>query len=76
MNLISNSIKFTENGEICIAAALVEQKLVEIEVCDTGSGMTPEDIAKLFKPFGKLEDTKNKNHTGVGLGLMISNIMA
>jgi len=50
--------------------------MIKICVEDTGLGIKGEDLERLFKPFGKLEDTKNMNTTGVGLGLMISNIMA
>ncbi|CAD8075812.1 unnamed protein product [Paramecium sonneborni] len=75
-NLISNATKFTKIGGITVTAKLLQPKLIEIAVEDTGVGLKPEDKNKLFQPFGKLEDTKNMNTSGVGLGLMISNVLA
>ncbi|CAD8064917.1 unnamed protein product [Paramecium sonneborni] len=75
-NLISNATKFTKVGGITVSAKLLQPKLIEISVEDTGVGLKPEDKNKLFQPFGKLEDTKNMNTSGVGLGLMISNVLA
>ncbi|CAK69800.1 unnamed protein product (macronuclear) [Paramecium tetraurelia] len=75
-NLISNATKFTKVGGITVTAKLLQPKLIEICVEDTGVGLKPEDKNKLFQPFGKLEDTKNMNTSGVGLGLMISNVLA
>ncbi|CAD8166603.1 unnamed protein product [Paramecium octaurelia] len=75
-NLISNATKFTKVGGITVTAKLLQTKQIEICVEDTGVGLKPEDKNKLFQPFGKLEDTKNMNTSGVGLGLMISNVLA
>ncbi|CAD8159874.1 unnamed protein product [Paramecium pentaurelia] len=75
-NLISNATKFTKVGGITVSAKLIQTKLIEICVEDTGVGLKPEDKSKLFQPFGKLEDSKNMNTSGVGLGLMISNVLA
>jgi signal transduction histidine kinase len=47
-----------------------------ISVRDTGIGIEQKDQINLFKAFGKIEDKNNMNTTGVGLGLMISHIMA
>ncbi|CAD8074400.1 unnamed protein product [Paramecium sonneborni] len=76
LNLINNSTKFTESGGIKVEAKLLQPKLIEISVEDTGVGLKPDDIKKLFQPFGKLEDSKHLNTKGVGLGLMISNVLA
>ncbi|CAD8145256.1 unnamed protein product [Paramecium octaurelia] len=76
LNLINNSTKFTKTGGIKVEAKLLQPKLIEISVEDTGVGLQPEDIKKLFQPFGKLEDSKHLNTQGVGLGLMISNVLA
>ncbi|CAD8146510.1 unnamed protein product [Paramecium octaurelia] len=75
-NLISNATKFTKEGGITVTAKQLQAKQIEISVEDTGVGLKPEDKSKLFQPFGKLEDTKNMNTQGVGLGLMISNVLA
>lgn len=51
-------------------------ELLQIFVRDTGIGIDKEDQEKLFKAFGKLESGSEMNTQGVGLGLMISNILA
>lgn len=48
----------------------------ELSVRDTGVGIDPQDQNQLFKAFSKLERNKDMNTQGVGLGLMISNILA
>ncbi len=76
-NLLNNAIKFTKKGSIDLLA-LPEKWLADgalllrIEVSDTGEGIQPEKINKLFKPFSQLEGTENQYFEGTGLGLSIS----
>lgn len=73
LNLLGNSIKFTYEGYIkVIASPFIKSKnsLLSITVEDTGGGIAPEDLEKLFTAFGK--GCGSKNPQGVGLGLMIS----
>jgi PAS domain S-box-containing protein len=70
-NLLSNAIKFTPSqGTVELRA---EERNGEIVICvsDTGRGLAPEEIPKLFQPFGQLEGAKQGKHTGTGLGLFI-----
>jgi len=70
-NLISNAIKFTpENGRVGV---LVDDKqdTVEFSVADTGPGIAPEDISKLFQKFQQLKRTYGPGMQGTGLGLSI-----
>ncbi|KAL4432481.1 hypothetical protein ABPG74_013335 [Tetrahymena malaccensis] len=81
INLISNSIKYTNSGSIYIT--LTQEKLDDryfrISVRDEGVGIKQEFRQKLFQAFGKLDDIESQaqnNPQGVGLGLMISNTIA
>jgi signal transduction histidine kinase len=75
LNLISNACKFTDHGTIELA---VEEEQIDGEgwllwkVSDTGPGMSPEGIKKLFKPFSQLDGSATRKHGGTGLGLAIS----
>ena len=75
-NLLSNSIKFTENGEVRLKVELLEQTGESLElkfaVQDTGIGMTPEQAARLFQPFTQADMSTTRKHGGTGLGLTIS----
>ena len=74
-NLVSNSIKFTDHGEICIGAALLardeEQDHIRFSVRDTGVGIDEKDQAKLFTPFTQATGILQPK-AGTGLGLSIS----
>ena len=75
INLIGNAIKFTEKGKVIVRAELVEQlpKQVRIrfEVEDTGIGVDPKNIDKLFQPFSQADTSTSKRFGGTGLGLSI-----
>jgi PAS domain S-box-containing protein len=71
-NLISNASKFTENGSITLNATRLEGRWIEIEIRDTGIGMTLEQADKLFQPFAQAEASTSKKFGGTGLGLVIS----
>ncbi len=75
INLIGNATKFTENGEIIITTEKIQkekQDWIEISVDDTGIGMTPEQVNKLFKPFVQADSSTTRKYGGTGLGLYIS----
>jgi len=79
INLISNSLKFTKKGgiEITVADSCEYDDHIEFSVVDTGIGIKNEDKGKLFKMFGKLEETATReNNEGAGLGLTISHTLA
>lgn len=71
-NLISNAIKFTEEGEICVTIRRADKNRVLFEVKDTGIGLSPEQMAKLFKPFSQADAGTSRRYGGTGLGLAIS----
>jgi signal transduction histidine kinase/ActR/RegA family two-component response regulator len=72
-NLITNAAKYTKFGGGILKAHFDETKhYLVFEMIDTGIGVKPEDIERLFKPFERLDLTKNSAIQGTGLGLPIS----
>ena len=69
-NLVGNSIKFTERGEVALRVSRVKES-IRIEVRDTGRGIPADEIQHLFKPFYQATNN-NQASGGVGLGLYIS----
>jgi signal transduction histidine kinase len=75
LNLASNANKFTEKGTVTIAAHQGQEsggEWVTIAVADTGIGMTPEQIGKLFQEFSQASSATASKYGGTGLGLVIS----
>ncbi len=77
LNLASNAIKFTEHGEIEISVkTLMSEKnrdiVLRFDVRDTGIGIPPEHLDRLFKPFGQSDASTTRRYGGTGLGLAIS----
>ncbi len=77
VNLIGNAIKFTDHGEVVItvSATLMDQATntykLNFTVRDTGIGISPEAIARLFKPFSQADSSITRQYGGTGLGLAI-----
>jgi signal transduction histidine kinase len=75
LNLMSNANKFTEKGTVTIAARQGQENgrdWVTFSVADTGIGMTPEQMGKLFQEFSQASSTTASKYGGTGLGLVIS----
>lgn len=70
-NLVSNSIKYTLEGEISISSK-VKAKFIEVTVRDTGTGIPPDELPKLFSKFHRVKDKKTEEVRGTGLGLWIT----
>ncbi|MDO8836888.1 MAG: ATP-binding protein [Vicinamibacterales bacterium] len=71
LNLLSNAIKFTDHGCIRLGCE-TEAGELRISITDTGGGIAPEDVGKLFRPFRQLDTGLTRRHEGTGLGLAIS----
>jgi GAF domain-containing protein/CheY-like chemotaxis protein/anti-sigma regulatory factor (Ser/Thr protein kinase) len=75
LNLLSNSCKFTEQGTVTLSVAREpknDSDGLSISVTDSGIGMTPEQVAKLFTEFTQADDSTTRKYGGTGLGLAIS----
>jgi signal transduction histidine kinase len=75
LNLAGNANKFTEKGTITIAARQGEENgrdWITLAVTDTGIGMTPEQMGKLFQEFSQADASTTRKYGGTGLGLAIS----
>jgi signal transduction histidine kinase len=75
LNLMSNANKFTERGTISVDARQAQENgrdWITIAVADTGIGMTPEQMGKLFQEFSQADASTTRKYGGTGLGLAIS----
>ncbi|MBD2355617.1 GAF domain-containing protein [Tolypothrix sp. FACHB-123] len=82
INLLNNAVKFTpEGGQITLQvnkitsditiSQIPEPNFLQIAVCDTGIGISPEDLPKLFTPFIQIDSALNRQYAGTGLGLAL-----
>lgn len=72
-NLLKNAVKFTDRGgTIRVDTRAVVDDACEVEVADTGAGITPDTLARLFQPFEQGSFDSHRRHGGLGLGLAIS----
>ncbi|MBP5606169.1 MAG: hypothetical protein J6X60_11630, partial [Ruminiclostridium sp.] len=81
MNLITNAVKYTENGSVTVVIDF-EDTLdgyisLKFSVKDTGIGIKPEDIEKMFSPFERVDKVRNRGIEGTGLGIsIVKNLLA
>jgi PAS domain S-box-containing protein len=86
LNLLNNAVKFTERGEVTLEAGLIKdytfpnqgtpQPVACLRVIDTGIGIKPEDMGKIFQPFRQIDSGLTRQHEGTGLGLTICRRLA
>ena len=78
INLVGNAIKFTSSGSVTLIPRLVmdDATRIEVDVVDTGIGLTQEQASKLFQPFAQAEASTTRRFGGSGLGLTISQRLA
>jgi len=77
VNLVSNAIKFTERGEIFVGVYVAKIKAdgkieLRFEIRDTGIGIAPDKMERLFKAFSQVDSSTSRKYGGTGLGLVIS----
>ena len=78
LNLLSNSAKFTKDGAITISVnnSTSNKDAIDFNISDTGIGMTPEQVDKVFKPFTQADEKTTRKFGGTGLGLTITKMFA
>lgn len=75
LNLLSNAVKFTDRG-LVRASCVIKDGTVTLKVSDTGIGIKPEDMDKIFKPFRQVDTGTSRQYEGTGLGLSICRKLA
>ncbi|MFZ5441427.1 MAG: ATP-binding protein [Myxococcota bacterium] len=76
LNLAGNAVKFTESGEVRLTVSPAGRGRVRVAVSDTGIGIAPEGLARLFEPFVQVDGSITRRYGGTGLGLVISRRLA
>jgi signal transduction histidine kinase/DNA-binding response OmpR family regulator len=76
LNLLSNAAKFTHEGKILLSASREGDTHLRISVSDTGIGISPEALPRIFKEFQQADNTTTRQYGGTGLGLTISRNLA
>jgi signal transduction histidine kinase len=71
LNLLSNAVKFTYSGRVLVQVRH-EAEALRVSVADTGIGIAPGDLQRLFEPFQRLDNPLAQQADGTGLGLAIS----
>jgi signal transduction histidine kinase/ActR/RegA family two-component response regulator len=76
LNLLSNALKFTERGEVWLTLERRGGDELHFAVKDSGIGLSPEGMAKLFQSFSQADSSTSRKYGGTGLGLVISKRLA
>ena len=70
LNLLSNAFKYTLQGEVVVELSCVEN-CAQLMVKDTGIGIQPEELPRIFERFHRVEDVRGRTHEGTGIGLAL-----
>ena len=74
-NILTNSVKYTENGKVILSVFYEEYNdkniILHFEVLDTGIGIKEEDLQRLYSPFERIDEIRNRTIEGTGLGMSI-----
>lgn len=76
MNLAGNAVKFTDTGKVVVSVTLIRERpneyVVGFRVTDTGIGIAPEHLGRIFEPFYQVESGETRKYSGTGLGTSIA----
>jgi CheY-like chemotaxis protein len=72
VNLVGNALKFTERGEVSVAARRLDPEICFFQVQDSGMGIPPQAIRQIFEPFTQVDVSTSRRFGGTGLGLAIT----
>jgi PAS domain S-box len=72
VNLLSNAVKFTERGSVILRANSEAPGVIRFDIVDTGIGIAPDQLQRLFRPFSQADTSIARRFSGTGLGLVIS----
>ena len=75
INLLGNAVKFTARGEVRLALRYLRQ-MASVEISDTGPGIAPDELARVFEPFARASSAATAATPGSGLGLTIARMLA
>ena len=75
-NFVTNALKFTERGRVCLAASRGAGDTIRLSVADTGPGIDAATRARLFQPFTQADESTTRRYGGTGLGLSICRELA
>ncbi|MGA3362511.1 MAG: PAS domain S-box protein [Solirubrobacteraceae bacterium] len=72
LNLVSNAVKFTQQGTVAVRASRAGGARIRIEIADTGIGIEPHALHRMFEPFTQADASTTRRYGGTGLGLAIA----
>ena len=76
LNLLTNAVKYTQEGTVRLSIGFRKidsiRIMIDFAISDTGPGIRPEDMDNLFSPFARIDEEKNRNIEGTGLGISIT----
>ncbi len=72
INLVGNAIKFTSTGGVRLVLRFVQPNELQFDIIDTGIGMMPDQVERIFQPFTQADASMTRRYGGTGLGLAIS----
>lgn len=70
-NLLTNAIRYTPSGTITLTCQIIEQNILEIQIADTGVGISASDCDRIFEPYFRSRTAQENAPSGTGLGLAI-----
>jgi signal transduction histidine kinase len=72
-NLVDNAIKYSRpGGQVDVSVVASSERTARLVVADEGIGMSAEEVGNIFKPFWQSADVYTRDHTGLGLGLAVT----